>query len=540
MGAAAAAAAVGAAISAVGTIGAAVINSGSKGSAGSGSSPGTSNQDTNKVENSQTQQSGAHTPWDPQGTAIQGALTGAQSVYDARTAAGPYQGDMIAGRNPYTAQVSISAGQYANGEGQTAIANAGRIAGDGVGAMTPYLDHATYIASQGLGTTANGALTGALSNIGSGSQAIVRPALSDALHSAATAGAGSIGSYDAGLASIMDNAQADPTAAITQSAKSYMDNGATQAMLDNVNGQIDKTLNETTNPGLNRQASMGGSLNSSRSAMAEAMANRDAALAKGNADAQILNNAYNTGLSTAANQRTAGMNTALAAGTAGLYGNTSLALGTGNQDISGTQTQIGAATAGLSADTARDTANSSARIAGNAQLLSGVNTGLTANQQQQTLAAGNASLLSNAGILQQSTDQADLTNAYQKWQNGNQYQQGVLNDYMSNVTKPSGYYNATQNTNNASITNTTAAGTSTSTPPSMLPQLLAGGATAIGAGLAPGGALSKYFSDGTNGVVDPNGSALQRNGANWNANADQQAMLYNQQYEPSYSGFTGY
>jgi hypothetical protein len=118
------------------------------------------------------------------------------------------------------------------------------------------------------------------------------------------------------------------------------------------NNQINQTLTEQTVPGLNRQASMGGALNSSRAGMAEAMANENAAIAMGNADSQIYNNAYNQGLNTAAQQRTAGLNTALSGNLGGLSTNGSLAQGQQNAQIGqnefGISSQLGAANSGLS------------------------------------------------------------------------------------------------------------------------------------------------------------------------------------------------
>lgn len=427
-----------------------------------------------------------HTPWGPQGTAITNALQGATNVYQDRANAGPYQGQLYQNINGMQDEAARGALGYAGatGTGPQAIGMANTVGVNGTNQIGQAMYNANHTAANGIGGPANGALTGALTNIGSGQQGAVNAGLSSSLNSAATAGADSIGSYNSGLSGVMQSAMADPTHQLAGNAQEYMNSGATQQMLANANGQISRTLNESTLPGLNRQAAMGGSLNSSRAGMAEAMANTDASLSMGNADAQIMNNAYNTGLSTAAQQHTAGLNTAASAASAGLSGNSNLALGAGNQDISATQTQIGAANMGLSQQTQRDTANTAAQLSGNNQLIQGVNTGLNANQQGQNLAMGNANLLSGAGGLIQGADQGQLNANHQAWQNTNQYQQGVLNDYMANATRPQGFYNASQ------------ADKSTKTSPGGLPQAILGAGVGLSGQFGQGGALRGMFGAG--------------------------------------------
>lgn len=464
-----------AAITAVGSIAGASISSG-KGSSSSGSSDTTTTTDASR------------TPIASQGAALDSALAGAQTVYDTRTAAGPYGNSTWAGFNPTETQAVADATQFGAGTGQTAANTTAGIGQQGGNALGTAVNTATGVANNGIGAQ-NGALTGALAGYATGATPVVQQPLSDALHTAATAGATAIGDYNKNLSGVISSATADPTADLTKSAQTYMNSGATQAMLDNVNGQIDTTLNEVTNPGLNRAAAMGGNLNSSRAGMAEAMANRDAALAKGNADSSILNNAYTTGLSMAASQRTAGLNTATAAASAGLTGNSSLALGTGNQDVAAANTAIGAANSGLSQDTAHQTADASARLAAAGQLNTSANTAVNANTAAINQGASAIGMQMAAGTALQANDQGASTDAYNQWKMQNEYQQGVLNDFMSNATKPTGFYNASTA---ATTDNSTSA-----TPASSMGSLVAGGATALGSQFAPGGVLNSKNADGT-------------------------------------------
>lgn len=400
---------------------------------------------------------------------------------------GPYTGNYVAGQNQMQTDAQKQAAAYGLGTGSNLVDNAAGTSGSLTANAGLYGSNAAHMAANGT----QGPNRGVMNNLnsyasGNGMAGVqtMNPGLSAALNSAATQGAHAIGGFNSGISGIMNSAQADPTQGIINSAQQYANSGQTQSALDNVNRQIDQTLNEQTNPSFNRQAAAGGMLNSSRAGMGEAMNNENAAIAKGNADSAILNNAYNTGLSTAASQHTSGLNTALSAGLGGLSGNTALAQGNQNTQLA---TQLGeansqnaAATTALGQQLNYQGLNANTQLAGNAQLGSGVSTGLAAANTAGTLAANNYSLGSAAGSAQQAGDQAGLVNAYQQWNGNNTYNSDVLNRYMGVV--------GTSNWG----TNGTSSGTQT------------GPSSALANGLGGAAAANGLFGDGSGGSLAGN------------------------------------
>jgi len=245
---------------------------------------------------------------------------------------------------------------------------------------------------------------------------------------------------------------------------------------------IDQTLNQTTLPGINRQAAQGGSLNSSRAGAATAMAQGQAATAKATQAASLQNNAYNQGLSTALSAYNNGLSTAAsAAGTQGSLGNAS-ALGTAglqqNNSQYNTSNQLSAASGLLGLQQQ----NMNSQLAANSQLGTAASLGNTATNSAVQNALNNYQLQAGAGQQQQSNDQNALTNAYQQWQNQNGYQTGILNDYLGLVS--GNYGSQTQ-------------GTETKTQSDGLGNTIIGGALGLGgllSGGAIGGALSKWLN----------------------------------------------
>lgn len=98
-------------------------------------------------------------------------------------------------------------------------------------------------------------------------------------------------------------ATADPTQATYQAANTYANNPAIDAQIDAAGRDISRNLGEQTLPTLNRAASAGGNLNSSRAGMAEAMATRGAQDRMADISSRIRGNAYTTGLQLGANQQ---------------------------------------------------------------------------------------------------------------------------------------------------------------------------------------------------------------------------------------------
>ncbi len=441
---------------------------------------------TAQTQNQNTQQNSSKTPWAPQASSFQTGLTANDALYRQLAAEPAYSGQLYAGQNQTQTGAQAQALGYTSGIG----ANSVNAAADVGNSLTPwsqaYGNNANQIAANGIGYQQNSGLTGALSNIGSGAQGAVNSGLSSTLNNAAVNGAQSVGQYNAGLQGIMKQGESDPTQRIAADAGQYANSAAVQGQIGNANAQIQNTLNETTVPGLNRQAAAGGDLNSSRAGAAEAQANTGAALAESNADSQIYANAYNTGMSTASGQYSNGLNTALSAGVAGLSGNSNLALGTANNQIGATNTQVNAANSGLSNALSYSQANTGDQLAGNAQMLAGVNTGLSANNQAGALAAGNYSMAGGIGQTDQTDAQNSLASQYQAYQIHQQYQQGLLTNYMNTANIPQGYGNTTS----TSTSNGTTAGSATAAPNY--------GGLAAG-GIAAGGALyNSVYGSGAN------------------------------------------
>src|SRR6185503_6354791 len=225
----------------------------------------------------------------------------------------------------------------------------------------------------------------------------------------------------------------DRTGQTINDANQYVNSSGTQQAIQNINNQISQQLHEQTIPGLNEQAAMGGGLNSSRAGMAEGLANQSAALAQGNADAQIENNAFDTGVSTSAAQQAANLNAAINANLGGIGQLGSLA---GN--VAGQQQQLGEANAtnqlGASqAGLAGLLQNAGIENNANAQLGEAAGMGFNGATTAGNLAAGNFGLGAQAGGTQQAIDQAALTNALQQWQMQTQYPQQLLNNYWGIV-----------------------------------------------------------------------------------------------------------
>lgn len=98
-------------------------------------------------------------------------------------------------------------------------------------------------------------------------------------------------------------AGSDPTQANIASATAYANNPAIDGMVDAAGRDVSRTLNEQTLPGIDRQASGTGGINSSRAGVAAGIAQRGAADRIGDLSAQIRGDAYDKGLSLAENAR---------------------------------------------------------------------------------------------------------------------------------------------------------------------------------------------------------------------------------------------
>lgn len=416
-------------IGAVGAIGGAVISSSSKGSGGSSSSSGATSS----------------APWQPQQGYLTNGFGDAQGIYQDRRVQGPYTGELVAPGNQGTNNVINYAGQFTQGQGADLVNGMGNAAGVLNGATVPYVGNAQGVAANGVTGPGVGDLQNTLTNYGTGQQRVqgASPALSSALNDSAVAGAHGLQGFQNSLSTAANQGLSDPTARIEGNAQTYANSPQVQASLDATNRAINQTLNQSTLPTMNQQQAQAGNLNSSRSGMAEGMARQAAATTEGQADASILNNAYNTGMSTAAGLYSSGLNTAT---NASMYGYNDLAnnantqagqqIGLGEANASN---QLGAANSGLNFALN----NTNARLNANGQLGSAAGLGLNAANSAITGANNNYQLGAAGGLLQQQEQQAADTNGYNQWQLQNQYQNNILKDYMGIVGAPYGTQGAT-------------------------------------------------------------------------------------------------
>lgn len=419
-------------------------------------------------------------PWGPQQPYLQNAFQAAQSIFNNRMGAGPYGGDLYAGSNPTIDTAVANGGEWNNGGGNVLPHITAITSGQLQAAAPTFVNNAAGMASSGAGSPMAAILAGYAS--GATPTSSSNAPLSSALNNAAVAGANSLGDFTSGQRAVMNNALTDPTTGLISNATSYMNASPVQDAVNSTNAMIDQTLHEQTVPGLNRQAAMGGGLNSSRAGMAEAMANEGAAIAKGNADSAILNNAWNSGLSTAANERNAGLTTGLDAANGGLAGNAAIAQGQQNTQLGqsefDTTARIGAAGAGAN----YDLANANLRLGANGQLGTAAGLGINGATAAEGQAASNLATGAAAGLTAQQMAQAGLNNSFGQWQLQNGYQQGVLNDYFNIIGKQFG--SSSDGTTSANLPSNPIGG--------------ALGGLALGQGLfGQGGLLNGVFGGGT-------------------------------------------
>lgn len=388
----------------------------------------------------QTSSTSSTAPWSVQQPYLAQGFQNAQDIYNTQSAAGAYGGQYYAPTSDPQNTAATNAANYANGN--TALPNQYlNAATTGLGAQGAYLGNASNLATNGT-PAANAGTMGALNNYAQGGGLAgvqtVNGGLSSALNTAGTNGANAINGFNTGLSNAASSAAQDPTQRLAADAGTYMNSSPVQSAVNATNAQIAQTLNEQTLPGLNRAAAQGGSLNSSRAGAANAAAQGQAATAQGAADASILNNAYNSGLSTANSSYATGLGAQVAANTNGLNSNTNLSQGQQNYQLNQQQgetgTQLAAGQAALSSQLGYNTVNAQTQLAGNAQLGNGVSQGLQAGLDGGTAAAGNFALGSAAGQVVQTNQQQLDNQALLQWQQQNGGAQLTANqNYMQQI-----------------------------------------------------------------------------------------------------------
>jgi hypothetical protein len=375
-----------------------------------------------------------NTPWPAQQPYLFAGLDQAKANLGTANNAGPYPGSYYTGMNGIQTGGVNSASNYAATTGANLLNNTANVSSAEQGGAMPFINNAANTAANGFGAS-NNPFSGTLANIAAnGPTSGIHSPLSAALQSAGLSGAQALQQGQGTLGSVQQAAMADPTQGTIANAQSYASSPYLQDQIRAAQTGTNNTLQESTLPGLNRLASMGGNINSSRAGMAEAMANRDAATANANTAANMSGQAYQSGLSLAAQQHEAGLNAATAAASAGNNSGNSAALGVGQ--LQQNQGQFG----------------TNAMLTANGQLGAGVAQGTAAANSAGQQAAGLYGLSSSAGGLAQgdanAANQAEMNKYLQD--NGG-YQSNALNNYWNVAGHPLG-----------STTN----GTSTETKPS--------------------------------------------------------------------------
>lgn len=451
-------------------------------------------------------------PWSPQVPYITQGLSDAANVYQQRQQSGAYQGNYYAPQNSVQTGAINQASGYTGGMGNTLAQSTGSTANNLLGAGSSYMTNAQNLFGQSY--TPNSTMMNTLSGIaqnGAGQQ--MSSGLSGSLNSAATNAANATGTYQGNLQAAATKGLANNTAQTISDAGDYANSSYVQSAIDANNAAIDKTLTESTVPGLNRAASAGGNLNSSRAGMAETQANYDAALLKSQNAATLQNNAYNTGVNASTTQLLGGLSAANSASSSGLTGSTSLATNTGalqqNASQYNTTAQQNAANSYLSNGLSAQNLNNSTALSANSQLGNAYSLGLNGATTSSNIAGQNYNTGIAAGNAQQTADTQSLANDYQKWYMNNTYGQNILNDYMNVVGQRYGQ-DTTSNTSQTAASNSIASGLGTassiygllggssgsssgSSLLSGLGSLFGSGSTALGS--ASSGAASSGFTD---------------------------------------------
>ena len=377
-------------------------------------------------------------------------LQNAQNTYNADQAQGPYQGAYVAGQSPMQGTAIGSTDAY-NTQLQNLPGQTGGTASGLQTAAYPYMQNAGNMAANGAGQSSP--LAGILNGYATGQTGAIpglNPQLNNSLTEAGINGANSLGAFTNDQNQVINQSLSDPTTGLIGDASAYMNSSPVQSAIQNTNAQINQQLNEQTVPQLNREASMGGALNSSRAGMAEGMANENAAIATGNADSQIENNAYNTGLSTAAAERNAGLTTAMYGANSGLVDNGNIAQGqnaalTGQGEF-GTNTALGATNSGLNYALGEQGLNANTMLQANSQLGNATSMGLSGTGAADNAALQQQALLTNGGNLEQQANQENLTNAYDQYQMDQNQPYQNLDNYWNIAGKPLGSTSQTQGT----------------------------------------------------------------------------------------------
>ncbi len=162
---------------------------------------------------------------------------------------------------------------------------------------------------------------------------------------AANNGFGASGSFIDNAGAAVTAAGTDKTQTILSNAAKYAQSPELQAQIDAASNDVKRTFNEETLPGINRAAVAGGNVNSSRTGVAEGLAQRGAQDSAAKIAAGMRGDAWKTGLATAQGQLNTDAQLGLAANSqlGQAWGLGTQALGVGTNAGINTASAVGAA-----------------------------------------------------------------------------------------------------------------------------------------------------------------------------------------------------
>lgn len=350
-----------------------------------------------------------NTPWEPQGQQLEYMLRQARSIYDEQQANGPaYVGTRYAGMDPVMAQglgimgSTATDGMLPSGQLLTGVGNSNVAAGSGFG------NTAANFSSGNFGPAGTTSPLGILAQIG----------MAQSMGQGLGATSSALGTINQGI----QRASTDQTGAIVRSADGMINNDVLNKQIDAVNRDVGRSLSEEVLPTLNRQASLGGSLNSSRAGAAEAIAVRGAQDRAADNAAAIRADAYKNALTTASNANQFGTQALLSAGGA--------QAGIGQAGIS-----AGSDLAGLTEQMRQ--ANINGMLQGNSQAGSAlqVGSGLTGQGLQTQLGAGQT--LAGVGQARQEEAQNILNDQIMQKEQQPAWQWNLLQNFQRFAADPS-------------------------------------------------------------------------------------------------------
>lgn len=204
-----------------------------------------------------TTQTGTSAPWDPQQQYLKYGFGQAQNAYDAANGLGTFQGQRVAGLNPFQTQGYNLAGNFGLGQGYNFGLNQAQTGNDLLGGLSSYQNNASNLFNQ----------------------------------------------YQNG----------DPTAYALNTANQYANSPYMDGLVDAAGRDVTRQLNEQALPSVMRSAVGSGNTNSTRAGVQSAILQRGAEDRLGDISSTLRGNAFNTGLSAGLNQYNTNLSNLLSA-----------------------------------------------------------------------------------------------------------------------------------------------------------------------------------------------------------------------------------